>query len=120
MGEHLSWYLNKKKNSVNAVSEGVEMLLHTCALKLPNNIKKTQLKMMCASYNGNPSTTIISCNSPTNAWDNTTFYNGLFSLAQHIPNLNVLIIGGDMNVQIEKKEILNSASVTCLIEMVNI
>ena len=36
--------------------------------------------------------------------DITTFYNGLSSLAWHITKHNVLIIGRDMNSQIEKDE----------------
>ena len=55
--------------------------------------------------NGNPSTTIISCYSPTKANDGTdldTFYNELSLLVHRIPKHNVLIIGGNMNSQIGK------------------
>ena len=60
---------------------------------------------MCAILNGNPFITIISCYSPTNSSDEmdiTTFWYKLYSLAEHIPKHNVLIIGGDMNAQIGK------------------
>ena len=63
--------------------------------------------MVCASFNGNPSTTIISCYSPTNASDETdtiTFYNQLFYLVQHIPKHNVHVIHEDLNVQVGKDE----------------
>ena len=50
---------------------------------------------------------IISCYCPSNASDKsviTTFYNWLYFIAQLIPKLNVLIIIGDMNAQIDKDE----------------
>ena len=56
------------KNSINAVTRGVGMPLSSCALKSVNSIERIQLKM-CASFNGNPYTTIIFCYSPTNASD---------------------------------------------------
>ena len=62
---------------------------------------------MCASNNVNPSTTIISCYSITNASDETdiiTFYNELFFLVQHIRKHNFLIVGRDMNAQTDKEE----------------
>ena len=56
---------------------------------------------MCVSFNGNTSTTIISCYNPTNASDETdviTFYYKLSSFVRCIPKHNILIIRGDMNV----------------------
>ena len=53
---------------------------------------------MCATFNGNPSTTIVSGYSPTNAnseSDITTFNNVLFFLARH--KNNIQIVSGDMN-----------------------
>ena len=61
--------------------------------------------MMIATFSGNPSATIISCNSPTNVSEETdliAFYNELSSLVRGIPKHNVLVIGGDINVQIGK------------------
>ena len=60
---------------------------------------------MCASFNGNLYTTIVSCNSPSCAseeLDITSFYNELSSLAWYITKHNVLIIGGSMNAEIGK------------------
>ena len=60
---------------------------------------------MVATFNGNPSTTIISCYSPTNVSEETdliAFYDELSSLARIIPKHNVFIIGGNMNAQIDK------------------
>ena len=59
--------------------------------------------MMCVSFNGNPCTTIICCYSPTNAseeMDIISFYNQLSLLVWHIPKHKILIIGGDMIIQI--------------------
>ena len=60
---------------------------------------------MVATFNGNPSATIISCYSPTNVSEETdlnTFNNELSSLVCSIPKHNILLIGGDMNAQIGK------------------
>ena len=87
----------KWKNSVNAIIGGVGMFLNARSLKSLNSIKKIQLRMMVAIFNGNPSTTIISCSNSTNANDVTdfiTFYNELSSLVSSIPKHNVLIIRG--------------------------
>ena len=60
---------------------------------------------MVGTFNGNPSATIISCYSATNVSEETeliTFYDELSSLVRSIPKHNVLVIGGDMDVQIGK------------------
>ena len=61
--------------------------------------------MMVATFNGNPRTTIISCDSPTNVSEETeliAFYDELSSLVHSILKHNVLVIGRDMNTQIGK------------------
>ena len=61
--------------------------------------------MMVATFNGNPSATIISCYSPTNVSEETdiiAFYDELSFLVRSIPKHNVLVIGGDMNAKIGK------------------
>ena len=60
---------------------------------------------MVATFNGNSSTTIISCYSLTNASIETnldTFYNELFSFIHGVPKHNVRIISGNVNAQIGK------------------
>ena len=81
------------------------MLLGPQVLKSLNRIEKIQPKMMVATFNGHPSATIISCNSPTNVCEETeliTFFDELSSFVHSIPKHNVLVIGGDMNAQIGK------------------
>ena len=93
------------KNSVNATRWGIGMLIGPRAIKSLNSIEKIQPRMMVATFNGNPSATIISCNIPANDSEETdlfTFYDELFSLVRSIPKHNVLVIGGDMNDQIGK------------------
>ena len=55
------------QNSVNAVVEWLGGLLNPLALKSLNSIEKIQTRMKVATFNGNFSTAIISCYSPTNA-----------------------------------------------------
>ena len=96
-----------RRNSVNAVIGDVGMFLGLSVLKSLYSIEKIQLRIVVATFNGNLSTTIISCSSPTNTSDENvidTFYNELSSLVDGIPKYNVLIIGGDMNAQISKNE----------------
>ena len=60
---------------------------------------------MCATFNGNSRTIIVSSFSPTNATnetDITTFYNELSFFVQHIPKHNVLFIERDLNADIGK------------------
>ena len=60
---------------------------------------------MVATFNGNPSATVISCNSSTNVSEETdvfAFCKELSSFVRSIPKLNVLVIGGDINAQIGK------------------
>ena len=81
------------------------MLIGPLTLKLLNSIEKMQPRMILATFNDNPSETIISCYSPTNVSDETdliTYYNELPSLVCSLSKHNVLLIGGDMNAQIGK------------------
>ena len=60
---------------------------------------------MAATFNGNPRATIISCYSTTNISEETellAFYDELSSLVRSIPKHSLLVIGGNMNVQIGK------------------
>ena len=93
------------KNSVNATIGGIGMLIEPRALKSLNNIEKIQLRTMVATFNSDPSATILSRYSPTNFSEETdpiAFYNDLSYLVCSIPTHNVLVISGDMNAQIGK------------------
>ena len=97
------------KNFINAGLRGGGMLLNRRAQKSLNSIEKIRPRMMVATLHltATPSTSNISCSSPTNASDETDliiFYNELSFLVRSIPKHNVLIIGGDMNAQIGREE----------------
>ena len=95
------------KNTMNSTIGGVGMLLSPLALKSLNSIEKIVPRMIIATFNGNPRTTIISCYSPTNVSDETdviTFYQELSSLIHHVPKHNVLVVGGDMNAHVGRTE----------------
>ena len=93
------------KNSVKATVGGVGILMGPRTVKSLNSIERIQPKMMVVTFNSNPRATIISCYSPTNVSEETelvAFYDELSSVLRSIPKHNVLVIGGDMNVQIGK------------------
>ena len=84
---------------------------------------KIEARMMISTFNGNTSTTIISCYSPINACDETdfiTFNKRLSSLVRSIPKHNALIIGGDRNAQIGKNKNNQLGFTTRQTEMGNI
>ena len=90
---------------MNVVIGSVGLLLNPRALKSVNSIEIIQPRMMCASFNGNPNTTIVFCYSLTNTSDGTdiiAFYNDLSFFIWHLPKLNVLILGGNMYAHIDK------------------
>ena len=67
---------------------GVGILLSPRAQKSFNCIENIQLKMMAATFNGDPSRTMISCYSPNNSSNKTdliAFYKELSSLVRSIP-----------------------------------
>ena len=68
-------------------------------------MEKMQPRVMLVTFNGNPSTIIISCHSPINVIEETdliAFYDELSSLVRSVPKHNALVIDGDMNAQIGK------------------
>ena len=60
------------KDSVNATIGGVGMFIGLWALKSQINIEKIKPRMIIATFNGNPSASIISYNSPTNDREETS------------------------------------------------
>ena len=62
------------ENLVNTAVGGVGMLLSPRDLKSLNCIERTQPRIMCATFNGNHCTTIVSCYSPTNASDESEWW----------------------------------------------
>ena len=121
---HYSWFsISTWKNSVKPVIGGVGMLIGPRTIKSRNSIEKIQLRMMVATFNADPSTTIISRYSPNNINEETgliALYNVLLSLVRCIPKHKVLIISWGMNAQIGKNVNNNFSLHTPQIEMGNI
>ena len=69
----------------------IEMFI-TWASKSLWSLKKTQPRIMCATLNKNPWTTIVCPVNISDETDITNFYNRLSSFAWHIHKRNVLII----------------------------
>ena len=77
------------------------MLIGLHALKSLNSIEKIQPRVMVATFNGNPSTKIISYYRLTTVSDKASLSITSFSpLFVAIPKHSILIIGEDMNAQI--------------------
>ena len=83
------------------------MLLREDIYNTLSSIEKISPRIMTATFQGNPQTTIITCYSPTNVSDETEterFYAYLSSLNRQIPKHNILIISGDFNAQIGQND----------------
>ena len=78
-----------------------ESLVNSREYSSISNIEIISPRIMVATFNGNPNTTIISCNSPINVSEELEveqFYLELASLT--IPTYNMQVIGGDFNAQL--------------------
>ena len=92
-----------EKAENNSTIRGVGMLLSPDAYKSVINIETISPRIMIATFNGNPQTTVISCYSPTNTADEEDakdFCSDLGNLIRQIPKHNIKIVGGDMNAKI--------------------
>ena len=69
MDLRLSRHLHRK--TVNAKIDAVGMLIGPRALKSLNSIEKIQARLMIATFNSNPITTMISCHRRTNVSEET-------------------------------------------------
>ena len=95
------------KNTVNAAIGGIGMLLREDIYNTLSSIEKISPRIMTATFQGNPQTTIITCYSPTNVNDETEterLYADLSSLTRQILKHNVLIISGDCNAQLGQND----------------
>ena len=79
------------------------MLFNQQAYNAHASVEMISPRIMIATINGNPQTTIISCYSPTNVSTEDEvekFYEELTSVTRQVPKHNILIIGGDFNAQL--------------------
>ena len=76
------------------------------------NVESISPRIMVATFNGNPKTTVISCYNPTNCFDELeiqNIYHQLTDSIENIPKPNVLIIGGDINAKIDNNKCLGNS-----------
>jgi len=95
------------KNAANASIGGVGLLLSPNAQKCLDNIESISPRILIASFNGNPKTSIICCYSPTNVSEEVDideFYGDLSTLTRQIPKHNVTLIGGDFNAKLGRND----------------
>ena len=92
-----------EKGSNNATIRGVGILLSPQAYSTLLHVESVSARIMVATFNGYPKTTIIACYSPTNCSEEaeaSDFYIGLQDSIRQVPKHNVIIVAGDMNAQV--------------------
>jgi len=95
------------KNAANASIGGVGLLLSPNAQKCLDNIESISPRILIASFNGNPKTSVICCYSPTNVSEEVDideFYGDLSTLTRQIPKHNVTLKGGDFNAKLGRND----------------
>ena len=91
------------RNSAGAAVGGIGLLLSTTARKSLISIQAISPRLMEATFNGNPKTTVMVTYSPTNVAEEDEvkeYYSSLTHHTRSIPAHNVLIVLGDFNAQI--------------------
>ena len=95
------------KNSTNAAIGGIGMLFSPQTYKALETVEMITPRIMIATINGNPRTTVISCYSPTNVSDEIEverFYVNLTSVTRQIPKHNFVVIAGDFNAHLGQQD----------------
>ena len=82
------------------------MLSSPEAFKALASIEMITPKIMIATLNENPQTTVISCYSPTNVSDESyvvsSYKEWTAAVTRHVPRHNVLVVGGDFNAHLDR------------------
>ena len=95
------------KNSRNASVGGVGLLCQSTYLQAITKITKISSRILQVDFNGNPATTVVSCNAPTNSSEIESanqFYHNLSNTLDNIPLHNILFVCGDFNAKIGPTE----------------
>ncbi|XP_063605720.1 uncharacterized protein LOC134780779 [Penaeus indicus] len=96
-----------EKNNKNASIGDVGLLMSPQAYKSLIKAEKANSRIIQATFEGNPKTTILPCYSPTNACNDEerdSFYTQLSETIRSLPKHNIHIIGGDMNAKIKPED----------------
>ena len=91
------------RNTLNAVIGGVGILLNPHAKMALESIETISDRTLMATFNGNPKCTVILTYSPVNVTSEDAtkeYYSELTTLIHQVPKHNVLLLCGDMNVQV--------------------
>ncbi len=91
------------RNTQQAAIGGVGLLISTAAERALCNVKPISRRILLATFDGNPATSVIVAYSPTNCSDATEideFYRDLNIAITSVPPHNFLTIVGDMNAKI--------------------
>ena len=98
-----------EKAESNSTIRGVGMLVSPRAHGSLLNVELVSSRIMVATFNGNPKTTLSSCYSPTNYSDEieaVESYSMLQDVIRQLPKHNVIIITGDMIAQVGSEDIV--------------
>ena len=100
------------RNSQKAAVGGVGLLLDRRAKKALGEVKTFSNRILVATFEGNPATTVIVAYSPTSTTGNEEevelFYQGLREATKATPKHNMLITLGDFNAHIGKDSVQHS------------
>ena len=83
------------------------MLFSPQTYKALETVEMITPRIMIATINGNPRTTVISCYSPTNVSDEIEverFYVNLTSVTRQIPKHNFVVIAGDFKAHLGQQD----------------
>ena len=90
------------RNDVNASVGGVGIMINKRASNVLSEVIKWNERIIIATFEGNPQTTIIVHYSPVEADDKAEqYYNQLSSAVKQVPK-HILIVLGDFNAQLDK------------------
>ena len=100
------------RNSQNAAVGGVGLLLDRRAQKALGEVKSISNRILMATFQGNPATTVIVAYSPTSTQGNEeeveNFYTNLREATKTTPKHNMLVILGDFNAHLGKSFVEHS------------
>ena len=98
------------RNEAQAATGGVGLLLSKEAAKLLTNVKSHSKRVLSATFQGNPATTVIVAYSPTNTSpveDIERFYEELRAAVDSVPAHSFLAITGDFNARLGERDALH-------------
>ena len=129
MDNHLIVTASAWRNTAQAATGGVGIVLNSAAEKVLCDVNKVSDRIIVATFAGNPKTSIIVVYSPTNTRAHTEavdeFYEQLRNTIDDIPPHNFLIIMGDWNAKLGPAHVKfahdkrTNENGTCLLELAN-